>query len=201
VPRWWVVLWFAWGLLVAALVLLLDEHPWLAVPWALTGTLLALLGWKAFYRLSLQVFEWNSTRKRNADLRRRIFLLIAERKTDAEEFKQLTAEDMFQRHLLLAPLVGLVHGLLLGPVAGALFGLDDTASISASLGAALGSVLGPMLIAFLVALTVAYCVELDNSLPFRERLARRALLILSPLLILSFAWRCLRRLFRRHAAH
>ncbi len=66
--------------------------------------------------------------------------------------------------------------------------------------AALGMLAGPVLVAFVAGGTWACLIRFGKELPLRARLARRGLLVVSPLLIAPAAWYCLQRVARRERA-
>ncbi|MBI1916645.1 MAG: hypothetical protein HYS12_18210 [Planctomycetes bacterium] len=123
--------------------------------------------------------------------------LTREGKTDTEAFERCLAEVPFGNYLALPPLFGLFHGVWLGALGGALCGLNTDWGFSAFAAAALGMVVGPISIAFVAGMTLAWTVEVDKGLPLRVRLARRGLLVVSPLFIVPAAWYCVRRVVRR----
>jgi hypothetical protein len=182
--------------LVAGLILLLDRQPWVAVFWAFAGLLLGLFGLIALRPFADPLFEWYRSLNQDAEfLQLRIHSLIRKGKANSEEFKCCIKEDSFWMALAISPLCGLFHGGFIGPIIGALCGFDD-AGISASGGALLGMLIGPVLVACWMSLIMACTVDLDRRLPFRGRLVRRGLLVVSPLLIVPATWHCLRRIFR-----
>jgi hypothetical protein len=188
-----VVLWSVWGLLVAGLVLLLDPDPWLAGPWAVGGIIIGLAGMRIVRAFSSPLLEWYSSRNPDATLTHRIFSLIGEGKADTDEYKRCMAEQTYWMCLPVAPLFGLLHGTLAGAVVGAFCGFDSESGVPASSGAALGLLVGPVFVSFVAALTLATLVRPDPGLPLQLRLARRGLLLVSPLLIVPAVWHCLKR--------
>ena len=195
-PRWWVILWSVWGLIVAGLILLLDQQPLLAMPWALVGGIVGLFGLKVVRPFATPLLEWYRGRNPDRGLQHRIFQLICDGETDTEEFKCYMAEERFWMCLPLPPLAGLFHGVVFGPAVGALCGIDDESAVSACAGAAIGLLLGPVLVAFLAGLTLACIVDLNRRLPFLARLARRGPSVVSPLLFVPAIWHCMWRVFR-----
>jgi hypothetical protein len=178
------------------MILFLDQRPWLAGAWALFGGITGVFGLKALQPFVDPLLEWYRRRNPDARLRQRLFRLIREGKADTEEFKRCIAEERFWMCLPLPPLFGLFHGLLLGTTIGVLCGFDPESGISASAGAALGLIIGPVLVATLAGLTLACIVDVDKELPLPVRLARRGLVVVSPLLIVPALGYCLWRIFR-----
>jgi hypothetical protein len=178
--------------LVAGLILLLDQRPWVAGLWAIAGALTGFFGFNALRPLSLPMLEWYHHWNEDEERLRLMDSLTCEGKTDSEEFERCLAEEAFAAYLAVPPFVGLFHGILLGAIGGALCGIDRDAGISASAGAALGVLVGPVLVAFVAGVAMASVVPLAPPLSWRERLARRGLLVVSPLLIVPAAWYCLR---------
>jgi len=200
-PRWWVVLWFTWGILVSALILLQDHLPVLAGAWTIGGAMVGLFGLTLLEHLSVPFMWWYERFFGNDERRRLLSTLIRDGKTDTEECRRLMDDKLFSMSLAVPPVAGLFYGTLLGAIVGALCGLDSDYGVAASAGAALGMLLGPVFLAFGAAITLA-CVAVGRGtrLSWRERLARRGLLVVSPLLIVPCIWYCLRTLIRQRQA-
>ena len=143
------------------------------------------------------MLDWLSRHTPYGVLTGRIFTLIAEGKTDSEEYKRCLAEQIYWMCLPIPPLAGLFHGTLIGALVGALYGLDRNSGIPAAVTAALGLLVGPVYIAFIAAVTLACIVRLDPSLPLHSRLRCRGLLVVSPLLAIPCGWYCLRAVVQR----
>lgn len=190
----------------------MDPHPWLAVPWLVGGIGIGLFGLKAVRPSAAPLLEWYRGLNPDPGLRRRIvesrsLWLMSQDKIDSEEFdrwidskefKFCMAEEQFWVSVLLPPLFGLYHGVRVGATFGALCGLiDDEIGVSACTGAAWGLLVGPLLIAIVAGLTLACIVDVNRSTSLRARLARRALLVISPLLFVPAAFHSLKKVIHR----
>ena len=164
------------------MILVLDDRPWLAVPWAVGGALVGLFGLHTLRPFADPLLAWY--RRRNPNDPDRILMLVRDGKTETEEFARYVAEDTFWMSLPIPPLFGLCHGVLAGAVVGALCG-------SGAAGALSGVLIGPVVIAFLAAVTLACSVEVGGNYPVGARWARRGLLLVSPVLVLPAACHCL----------
>jgi hypothetical protein len=184
-----VVLWSLWGLAVAGLILVLDRTPLPAALWAAGGVLLGSFGWgvlRPFYDL----FEWYHRRFSAPDAWPGS-PAAGETEMDPDEEQDRFCAAAFGAYVALPPLFGLFYGVLLGPLVGALGPLDS--SFPAAVGAGVGVLVGPMLVSFLAGLALACVARLDRRASRQVRLARRGLLVVSPVLIFPAAWACLRR--------
>ena len=213
-PRWWVILWCTWGLVVAGLIIVLDQQLWFAIPWVLAGIVVGRFGLKALQPFQSPFYDWyrswypddglasrmltlmdDDNAEPDADMELRMDKLMDDY-LESEEYKSRMAEEMYWMSLAIPPLGGLFHGVFIGPLGGALCGIDSD-SVSAATGALLGLLVGPVFVAFVVAITSACIVDPGPGLSFRVRLARRGLLFISPLLIVPCVWYCLKRVLQR----
>ena len=163
----------------------------------MVGMVIAFFGWKVLRPISFPLLEWYHNRNTDPQQMSRIHTLLAAGKTHSEEFERYIDQEAFWMTLPLPPLFGLFYGVLLGAVGGALCGLDGDAYISASAAATLGLLIGPVLVALVAAMTLACIVHFRPGLPVRSRLARRGLLIISPLLFVPAAFHCVQRMIQR----
>jgi hypothetical protein len=199
--RWWVVLWFAWGILVSALILVSDALPIMSGVWTISGAIIGLFGQKVLHLFSTPYARWYERFVGEEQRRQLLFALMREGRTATAEYRRLRKDQQFAMILSLPPLIGLFYGALLGPVVGALCALDSEYGISASASAALGLLLGPAVVAFGFGMILASSeVRRGSGLSWRERIARRALLAISPLLIVPCVWYCLRTVIQQQHA-
>src|SRR5688500_12807256 len=118
-PRWWIILWTAWGLVVAGIILWLDRQPWSAAPWSLGGIVMAFFGSKPLLPLDQSIFDWYH--QLNPDLEQieeREFALLEEGKLETKEFEQCLEEEVFWMHFMIPPFFGMFHGVLVGAIFG-----------------------------------------------------------------------------------
>ncbi len=174
---WWIIIWSVWGFIVAMVVFLLDEQPWLGLLWAMGGGLIGFFGLAILGPFGNPMLDWYRRFNPEGPLQqRRIFELMLEGQEYTEALREYAEEGYFWMCLPLAPLFGMFHGVLFGGIFGALGG-------SGSLGALCGVFIGPVLVACLASVTVACNADVGKQKPIRVRFARRALLVFSPLLI------------------
>jgi hypothetical protein len=123
---------------------------------------------------------------------------MREGRTATAEYRRMMEDQHFAMSLSLPPLAGLFYGTLLGAVAGAIVGLGRGNGVSAQAGAVLGMLTGQVLLAFAAAIALAFvAIRRGAGLSWRERIARRALLVISPLVIVPCVWYCLRTVIRQ----
>jgi hypothetical protein len=194
--------WIAWGVVVAGLLLLLEGNVWTASVWVLFGVLIGWLGPKEYRLLERPLVDWyGSLNPNRGQIERRMSEIkgkwpfdvdeVDRRMMEDEEYLRLLAEGHCWIVLAVPPLFGLMYGPLVGPVLGVLFALDRSLGISPSAGAWIGLLMGPIVVTFVAARTLACVVEVDRTVSFLSRVARRAPLIGSPFLFVPFLWHCL----------
>ena len=127
--------------------------------------------------------------------------LAIEEKTETEEFKHLSENESFGMMAIAPPMCGLFHGALLGGIGGALCKLDPTLDITASQGALYGVLFGMVGIAFLAAVIFAVMIPGDKTQPLTSRMARRALMLVSPLFVFPIVWYCVKWMVKRRPAN
>jgi hypothetical protein len=206
--RGWVVLWTLWGLVVAALVALLDPNPWLAIPWALGGVLIGLFALRLLRPFATPLMQWYRRHDAKNDMMLD-FLMAAGKmhpdddaleqylrnRMESKEYRRTRDHEIYWWSMAVPPLGGLIYGLLFGGIGGALCGLDGESGITASEAAALGLIVGPVFLAAVGATTFA-CIVPPPGDSFAARLAHRGLMLLSPLLFVPCLWYCVRTLAR-----
>ena len=197
-PRWWSIVWSAWGLAVGVLVLWLDANPWTAALWLLLGMSVGRWSLRVVAHLDMPVLEWLEHFSSAPERDDRLHRLLLEGNPQSEALHRLLHDETFETAMIVPLMVGLVHGTWIGGIAGALCSLDSTINITASQGALCGILVGIIGISFLVAAIFALLLPLDKTRPLRSRLARRARMFMSPLFVLPLAWHCGRWLAKRH---
>jgi hypothetical protein len=196
-PRWWVILWMAWGLTLAVLALLRDASPFLAGLWLVGGAFIGLVLPREIGPVLLPLFEWYHKRILSMNRLGRMYELGREQKTQTEVHDELVDDEVFVGTLAAVPLAGLFHGALIGPIVGALWRPYIGMSAAASASAALGLLVGPMLLSALAGITVACVYRPQRTLPLRVQLSRRGLLAISSLLVIPAVWHSLKTLAQR----
>ena len=179
------------------MILALDQQPWPAAFWAVGGPVIGFFGMRVLRTFSTPLAEWYRGRNDGRSRLDRMATLLMEGKTESEEFQRLSAEDTFLACVAVPPLFGLFYGIPLGAIGGALCALDRDLGIPASVTAALGMIIGYVYLSGIAALTCACVVSLDGALPFRVRMVRRGLLLISPLLMIPAVLHCLHSVMRR----
>lgn len=169
----------------------------LAMSWAIGGVVVGFFGLRALRPFSSPLLAWYRSWNEDEERNIRMFMLATEGKTDTEEFKRCLAEEAFAMYLAIPPIFGLFHGVLLGSIGGALCALDSNWGVSASATALFGMLIGPVLVMLVAGMTLAFLIDLDKRLSLHARLARRGLLVISPLLFVPAAWHCLKSVVRR----
>jgi hypothetical protein len=199
-PRWWVVVWLIWGLVVGGIVLWLDHNQIAAALWVLVGIVTGTWALKALRPFSSPAFQWVHNFASDPDRERRIVELVMEEKTDTEEFKRLSDSAACDA-LLIAPLMcGFVHGALLGGIGGALSSLDPALNLTASQGALYGIFLSIVGVSFVATIVFAVMMPADKTKPIASRLVQRARMLMAPLLLFPVAWYCLKWVIKRRPA-
>ncbi len=200
-PRWWSIVWSAWGLAVGVLVLWLDANPWTATLWFLFGTSMGRWSLRVVAHIDTPVLEWLEYLSSDPERDDRLHRLLLEGNTQSEAFHRLLHDEAFETAMATPLMVGLVHGTWIGGIAGALCSLDSTINITASQGALCGILVGIIGISFLVAAILALLLPLDKTRPLRSRLTRRARMFVAPLIVFPLAWHCGQWIAKRRWMH
>jgi hypothetical protein len=195
-PRWWLLLWSGWGLLMSLLVLWLDRHYVASACWLVAGVAIGLFAPRLAVLLQDPVFRWYDRYSRNPAIDDRMMQLVLKDQTDSEEFHRLLGDRMIDEVVFCPPIVGLVHGTFVGAIAGALSDLDPTFPFTAAQGAVLGVLLFIPGAAFLSATVFAAMIPQDKSRPITNRLLRQLRMIVSPLLVVLLVCHLVERLVR-----
>jgi hypothetical protein len=192
---------------VAGVVLLADRRLDLAAPWAAGGVIVGLFGLKVLRPFSSPMWEWYRLWSRH-EARIQPTCVLDHNETISSEEQGLHRAEESQRnreewdmalYLALPATFGLFHGILWGPLFGALLGLDDDVGFAASVGAVLGVVIGPVVVAFIAGVTLACIAGPIPGRSWRARLARRCWIVAAPLLFVPCVWYCLRTMVRQRA--
>ena len=199
-PRWWILIWLAWGLILGTLVLWFDRNPSAAALWLLVGVAVGTCALRIFGPFSTPVFDWFHHFASAPEKKHRMVELLIEEKTDSEEFKRLLEEEVYWMTAMIPPTCGLVHGPLFGAIGGALGALDPTLDITVSQGALYGILFGMLGFPFIAAGITAVMVPTDKTQPLTTRIARRGLMLVSPLLVIPLIWHCFRWMFKGRPA-
>jgi hypothetical protein len=199
-PRWWVIVWLAWGLVVGLIVLWLDRDPIAAALWLIAGLVIGTCAPKLLLPFTTPVFDWFHKFSSDPERERRMVELAVQEKLDTEEFNRLSEDQAFDVLLMVPLMCGLFHGTLLGGVGGALVSLDSTLDITASQGALYGILLGVVGVSFLDAIALAVMTPADKRQPLKSRIARRARMLVSPILVFPVVWHCGKWIVKRRAA-
>jgi hypothetical protein len=222
--RWLLIVWTAWGAIIAALVGWFDQNSLAALAWLVAGFIIGSLGPKLVGGLDTVVFGWYNSfwkddvrdmrivqlvhtmfeseeYKRLSDDEQRLEYMM-ELAPESAEYNRLVEEDSFGSILSMPLFVGLFHCIRLGGIVGALCPLDPSVRVPAWQGAAMGAVAGFFFVSFLAAFVFAVYLPVPNESSFSARLARRALIAVSPLLVVPIAWRCFTHLLpQRNTSH
>ena len=196
-PRWWIVTWSVWGLVIGAIVLWLDRSPLTSIGWAIAGFAIGTWGVAVSRPFASGIMDWYDNFAAEPLRDQRMFELAMDQQTESPEFDRLCRDEAFKAFAIAPPMMGLFHGTLIGSIAGAFSALDATLGVSASRGALCGAAIGVVGFAFLAALVFAVMSPLDNTRPIRSRIADRAFMVLSPLFVFPAALHCLRRMVKR----
>ncbi|HEY2414777.1 MAG TPA: hypothetical protein VGI40_21205 [Pirellulaceae bacterium] len=223
--RWLLIVWTVWGGIIASLVGWFDRNLYAALAWLAVGIVIGSLGSKLVEGLGLKVFDWCHGFWKDRDRDKRMDELLMRMLESAEatgvsgdeqhldldeqrlelmraapewaEFERLGEEDSLGAFLGMPVFVGLVHGSLLGGIAGALSPLDPSVRLPAWQGAVLGILVGIVAVSFLAAIIFAVYVPMPQRLSLSTRLARRIVIAVSPLFVVPIAWHYFRSLTLR----
>jgi hypothetical protein len=201
--RFWLYVSLAWGAIVALIAGLLDRSWLVAAGWLLSGLALGFAGPWLLRALGLfddVAFRWYDDLWGGPDVFD--FLdevgLAADKELSQQQLDALAERDRNTGHgvyLLLAPAFGLLWGILLGPIGGALAALDPNWPLSATEGAIAGLVVGPVVVGLVA--SVACFFYLPEGAPKGSHVRRRRWLLLVSLpLVGAVAWLCVRVLVR-----
>ena len=188
-PWAWAALWFSWGLAVAGLVVWSDAAYAVAGCFVAWGTLMGCLGWRALTVGMAVVHDWAKTHctEPNVEMAAMGEFLDAfdsareQGKVDEENWempdtpaqRQWTRDELFTVSFSIPWLVGLIHGVGVGGLGGAVLALVPSTGCSVTTGAVVGAIGGSVAVTLLVAVLTAL-------LPLSLR--QRMLLVVSPLL-------------------
>ena len=195
----WMPVWSIWGLVLCLSITILDSDPLSGAAFGIAGVLIGLYGLKVVEKFALSYFGWHRDwfQPPDPDLVRfrRIMELTRSGETNSPEYLEWLDEESFEGNLSSPPLLGLIHGILIGGICGALCRLESTFNILASQGALLGLFIGTVVFSFLASITFACLVKISPKKSFKTRIARRMLITIAPLLIFPVAWRGLNKSF------
>ena len=203
--EWWsAVFWGIWGVVIGALIAWLDGNLVIAALFLFIGLAIGIWGWRLLEFAFTPSLDWYRRFTDPATIDERFFELAASGESDSGEFKELldrqVDDELFAALLGTPPILGLAHGIWLGGLGGAMLGglpalLDQDAATSVAFGACGGTVVGVIVTSFLASTLFAILAPVGPRLPFLKQCARRALMVVSPVLILGALW----SRFRPHA--
>jgi hypothetical protein len=187
----------AWGMVLAVAAFVVDGNQWLAGLWLIVGAsigcIIAWVGRGGVVWLA-PLHDWYYARILRADRRDVLHESIRLRRAgwmQGAESERWLDDQVFVGVLMVVPVVGVLHGALILPIAWAVWPPNAGATTPASVGALLGLVVGPVLFSVLYGPVVACLYRPIMPLPFRTRVVRRVLLVISPFVLLGALWHIL----------
>lgn len=162
--------------------------------WLLVGLLAGTRAFRFLYTNSRQIWSWY--RDYFAATDRRVLAAALIKGLDSEEFKARTEKTQFAAALTIPSFCAMLHGVLLGPVVGALYSLSPEWEASALAGSIAGLLVVPPFVSLILAIVIAVDMPFAVERTGRSKLACRMLMLVSPVFIFPAVWRCLRAAFR-----
>jgi hypothetical protein len=190
-PLWWKTIWIIWGSLLAVIVTLIDRNLLHGGLWLLAGLLAGTYAFRFLYPLwswyedHFAAPDWNG-----------LAAAALNKRFDSEEFKTHSEKTLFAAALTIPAVCAMLHGVLLGPVVGALYSLSAEWDASALAGSIAGLLVVPPFVSLVLAIVIAVVMPFPVERTGRSKLACRMLMLVSPVFVFPAVLHCLKPVFR-----
>jgi hypothetical protein len=197
-PRVWAVLWSLWGLTVAGLITWSDGAYAVGGCFVAWGTFMGCFGWRTLTVGMAVIHDWAKSHCTDpkvemaamCEMIKASDLAREQGEWDEENWempdtpvqRQWTRDELFTVSFSIPWLMGLIHGVGVGGLSGAVLALVPGSGFSVTTGAVSGALGGAVAITFLFAVFFGLLPLPKDSLPVPWSLRQLMLFVVSPLL-------------------